>query len=395
MNELKAAYAKLGGFTASYSAEGPGKTVEVKMGLDEMSGICALHVLATSRGVTMDIRQWATEDDEIFVDAGQKELIKVSGLRTEIKSLNELLKLLGFDPDQAGEINPHQSTPVMLLSKEGINAGVGLVELDQPSWKEELKDAVVKEAGEKSVIFQTKESGTLEISRENGLLLKQVIPLDEGQAIMMELTEVTLNPGAEAVSKISEGWKTDGAKVAARGSMLGPLRMKVFQLLIKAVEDGHADLEKLGKRLEEQREPLRRFAEGLTGEVGGALAADETWKKMLDDVRTKVREKYRKDNAEATDEQAGKFVDAFVGSSSNRAELRDHIAKTFAGNKELRQILLFELSGKNRAVNLLPTRGEAGEAAREMIEIALFRAYAEAVLDKKMKQYWGEREGLE
>jgi hypothetical protein len=38
VNELKTAYAKLGGFTASYRAEGPGKTLEVKMGLDEMSG---------------------------------------------------------------------------------------------------------------------------------------------------------------------------------------------------------------------------------------------------------------------------------------------------------------------------------------------------------------------
>jgi len=392
--DLKAAYGKLSGFTAIYRAQAEGKSLEVMMGMDEGSGLAALHMMAVKNGTTVEFKQWATDKDELFVEMPGQGRFLVTGLKTEMKSLQELQELLTPLGSGPAAVVPHQSTPVMLLDKTEIKQGVNLLPRDEPSWKGFLEGASVKEAGEKSVSFQTKDNGLLEISREHGILLKQTISREEG-TVVLELAELRLNPGGDAVAKISTDWKNDDAKVLARGSMLGALRMMVFNELIRGVEEGRADLEKLGKQLEEQREPLRRFADGFTAEVGGSLAANETWKAILSDIRKAADRNYRKDNPKASDEEVGKFLDAFLGNPANRADLRDHASEVLAKNKELRQLLLFELSGKNRKVKLLSAKDEAGEAAKEMIEIALFRAYAEAVLDKRMQQLWSEREGLE
>lgn len=68
---LSAAYAKLDGFKAVYRAAGEGKTLECTLGLDEISGLAALHLIAKKGGHEMVARQWNTSRDQLFTAGGR------------------------------------------------------------------------------------------------------------------------------------------------------------------------------------------------------------------------------------------------------------------------------------------------------------------------------------
>lgn len=386
--ELSATYAKHEGFTATYVSKGEGKSLEVVMGLDEASGLAALHLLANKAGRKLELRQWSTASDELFSDLGSGEVMLITGIGTELKSIAELSQALADTP---GGLHPGMGfCPSMLVTKDAIAPSFNLANRDEASWTSALKDATLGEVSEVRVTFRSAESGELTISRETGLLLRQSITADDGEVRVLELKEHHLNPGADEVTKISAGWKTEGAKVVARGSMLSPLRLKLFQAIIDSFDKDAADLEKLEGILGKQREQLRRFADGFAGEVGGSLASKD-WNKLLSQIKDLARSEF---SGTGTAEEKEKALDKLLAQPTFRTKFRDKIADTLVENQQGREVVMFEVCGKNRDAKLT-AKTPQGEAARTLLETTLCRAYFEAVLERKMAKHWGERAGLD
>ncbi len=388
LKELSATYAKHEGFTATYISKGDGKSLDVVVGVDEASGLAALHLLANKNGRKLEVRQWSTANDELFSDPGSGEVMLITGIGTELKSIAELKQSLAVAP---GDLHPDMIfCPSMLVTKDSIAPSFNLANRDNASWTSTLKNATLGEVNEVRVTFRSAESGELTISRETGLLLRQSMTADDGEVRVLELKEHRLNPGADEVAKISAGWKTEDAKVMARGSMLAPLRLRMFQGLIDTFDDNAADLKKLEAALDTQREPLRRFADGFAGEVGGSLASKD-WNKLLDTIKDAARKDFPGDG---TAEEKEKALDTLLARPEFREKFRDKVADTLVENQQGREIVMFEICGKNRAATLT-AKTPQGETARTLLETALCRAYFEAVLDRKMAKHWGERMGLD
>lgn len=388
VKELSATYAKHEGFTATYELKGKGKDLEVVMGVDEASGIAALHLLASKDGRKLEVRQWSTANDELFSDPGSGEVMLITGIGTELKSIAELKQSLAIAP---GDLHPDMIfCPSMLVTKDSIAPGFNLANRDKASWTSTLKNATLGEVSDVRVTFRSAESGDSTISRETGLLLRQSITADDGEVRVLELKEHRLNPGADEVAKISSGWKTEGAKVVARGSMLSPLRLTLFQELIDSFDNNAAALKKLEGILDKQREQLRRFADGFAGEVGGSLASKD-WNKLLSQIKDLARKDFP---GTGTAEEKEKALEKLLARPEFRAKFRDTIADTLVENQQGREVVMFEICGKSRAA-VLTAKTPQGEAARTLLETALCRAYFEAVLDRKMAKHWGERAGLD
>lgn len=388
IKELSATYAKHEGFTATYVSKGEGKSLDVVMGLDEASGIAALHLLANKNGRKLEVRQWSTANDELFSDPGSGEVMRITGIGTELKSIAELKQALAVAP---GDLRPDMVfCPSMRVTKDSIAPGFNLANRDTASWISALKDATLGEVSEVRVTFRSAESGDLTISRETGLLVRQSITADDGEVRVLELKEHRLNPGADEVAKIATGWKTEGARVVARGSMLAPLRLRLFQGIIDTFDVNAADLKKLEGILDKQREPLRRFADGFAAEVGGSLASKD-WNKLLSQIKELARKEFP---GTGTAEEKEKALEKLLARPEFRAKFRDSVADTLVENQQGREVVMFEICGKNRAA-VLRAKTPQGEAARTLLETALCRAYFEAVLDRKMAKHWGERAGLD
>jgi hypothetical protein len=386
--ELSATYAKLDGFTATYTSKGEGKSLKVVMGMDETSDLGALHLTATKDGRPMETRQWNTDNDELFMFGSWGGLIVISGIRTELQSLSELNKVLVAAPENAEAIKL-RLTPAMLISKTTIHPGFDLIVEDVPTWTLHVRQASVQGSDETSVTFLTEEFGLITVSRETGLLTRQSVTSATGEVRVLELKEHLLNPGREEISKISAGWKTEGAKIEARGSRLAGLRLKVFQAVVNSADAGGLDMIRLEKVLGEQRDALRRFADGFTSEIGGSLAGEELWKEELE----KYRNQLRMGVLAGTGKFDEKEFEAQLADFQVRLKIRDELSKSLDVEGTRRRVM-WEIFGKMGRDELKAT-GKAGEAAKLLVESAINRAYLEAVLERKMTKYWGERVGLD
>ncbi len=388
VEELSKTYAKLDGFTATYASKGEGKSLETVMGMDEISHLAALHMTATKNGRTMENRQWITDNDELFAFVSPAELMVISGVQTELNSLVELTTAFAaFPADKA--LTTFQMTPSMLISKESIHPECHVKTSGRPSWEEMVQEAKVEASDPKSVTFLTKEHGQLTVSRETALLVRQSVTADDGEVRVLELKEHRINPGKEAILKISQGWKTEGAKVVARGAMLAGLRLEVFQAIVTAADEGKMDLAKLEKLLGEQRDALRRFGDGFTSEAGGSLAGAPFWKEMLDGLRDKMRIEWLARAGEFDEKE----FETQLANPKLRWKIRDDLAADLDVEKS-RERVMFEIFGKMGGAEL-KAKGEAGQAARKLVESALVRGYNEAVLERKMTKHWGERAGMD
>jgi hypothetical protein len=128
---------------------------------------------------------------------------------------------------------------------------------DVPSWASVVEDAPIRESDQKTVTFSTVQYGLLTISRENGLLIRQSVTADDGEVRVLELKELQLNPGKDAIAGISAEWATAGAKEKPVVALMAPLRLLSFQLIIDSAEQG-TDTSALDASLEDQYEALRQ-----------------------------------------------------------------------------------------------------------------------------------------
>lgn len=386
---LSEAYAKLDGFKVIYRSTGEGKSLECTIGLDEISGLSAMHMVVKRGGLEMDFRQWNTVDDEVFVGSA-KDLLVFKGMNGEFQSLRDLVKGLNILPDGIGK-GGFQLTPYLLMTRTAVSPSSKWKSQDELPLATELKDAPIQASDAKSVTFLTGEYGLLTVSRENGLLIRQSVTSDKGEVRVLELKEIQLNPGGEAIRSLSADWSGDGAKDQAVLSLMAPIRLQVFQNVINAVEAGAADLGKLETLLGKQNVALRQFAAACISETGDSFAATADWKKLLN--RDKVREMWLKKDpgARAGDEKA---FEAFIAKPEVREGFRDSMIDGILEVDGASERIMAEIFGKE-GWSQVKAPGETGQFAKKLIGKALTRAYFESMIDRKMVRFWGERKGLD
>lgn len=390
VEELSSTYAGLLGFTATYHSEGPGKSLDVTLGLDEGSGISALHMTASKDGHAMEAKLWNTPEDEMYLASGH-DIGCVKGVMTEMNSLQQLAKSV-TNQDKDDMRFEMQLVASMWMTKDGIQPSLGIRSRNEPSWKSEVQDASVKASDDKTVTFETAKWGLLTISRETGLMTRQSITSDDGEVRVLELRQFKINPGRDAITAISNGWTTEGAKTADAGAYTRASRLKLFQILVDAVETGDADLEKLESVLSEQRPALRGFAKPYVAEVGNSLATGDAWKKILGASKDALRKLWeQKDGSKVGDEAA---FERYLGEPAIRAQVRDELGESLSEVEVSKKRLMWEIFG-HAGDPELKASNKTGEAAKAVIEHAMARAYIEAVMEQKMKEFWGARDGLD
>lgn len=385
--QLEASYAKLDGFLATYESHGKGKSLEVVLGLDETSGLAVLHMTATKDGQSVENRQWNTEDDKFHVQDSKGNLIVVSGMREELSSYGDLQHSLSVIPDPSIVPARIQFTPSFWMTKDSIFPAMNFISQDQPWWLELARKSTKQESGEKGVTFLTPDIGSLTLSAETGLPVRQSIASDDGEMRVLELKELKLNPGREAIAGISAGWKKTGATEAPAGLMTRDLRWKIFQNVIDSVTDGKADLASLEKNIGSHRESLRHFADACITESPGTMAATADWESLLMPIKENLKKAWQ---AEAGNDSEEAF-EAYLANPEIRDKARETMVTSMLQVGGGRKRMAEEIFGKTA----FDAKGEAGEAARHLIEEAIARAYLEAMIDRKMKRYWGERSGLD
>lgn len=392
VTELRDAYAKLDGFVVVYHSEAPGKTLEATVAMDKFSGLGFVRMQATRGSDKLEGRMWNTDDDVAYIDQG-RGVVRVQGIMGELKSINELERAL----------NPEKETIVMRLIPGFHLQGTGLFpnfrvsNLRGASWEDLVENAPLHETTDKTAVFSTKEYGLVTVSRENGLMIRQEVDLRNDAKRVLEVRSLQINPGSDAIRKLSAEWSTHGAPSLNPMTYTGPYRLQMFQRLIDKIEGG-GDLLKLEEGLEEQREMLRRFADGCVQEQPGSVASRPTWKGFLDQVREQLLKTGR--NAEGktfnADELALELKKPEVRNKTREAIVR--FLSPGSSNEmpadEVRDIVMNEIFGKSDKP-YLTANGDEGKAAATLIRDALSTAFIEAVADRKMAEYWDKDGSLD
>jgi hypothetical protein len=391
IEQLTRAYAKLDGFKATYQSVGVGKTLDCTVGLDETSGLSALHLVAKKGDQEMVAKQWNTSHDQVFV-AGGEELFVFKGTNAELKSLTDLVNNLTAKPDASGEENSFQFTPSILLEKTSFGAALLLLNRDLPPWAASVEDAPIKESDDKTVTFSTDQYGLLTVSRENGLLIRQSVTSPNGEVLVLELKELELNPGKDSIAGISAKWSTVGAKEKSLVAWTAPLRLLSFQLIIDSVENGQAEIRVLDELLEDQYEALRRFARACT-EAEGPFASKADWPGVFDKIKTRLRLKWLQDvpGADAADEEG--FL-TYQQEPEIRLQVRNSLVAGMMKTEKLPELITDEIFGRGGWASL-KVGNDRGVAAKQSLVKALSRAYLEELVDLKMTKQWDQRDGLD
>ncbi len=391
VKELSATYARQQGYFATYQSAGENKKLEALLGLDKASGLVVFRFDAEVRGKKIASAQWNNREGDIFIRADE-QLVKVSGIRREIQNLVDLRTTVDRRlADLTFKFELHMA-PIIVVDKESLIQGIRLRSKDEPSWDSAMEGASVASFDEKSVTFATKQYGALTVSRENGIMTRQSVTGDDGEVRTLELAKLELNPGEKAMEAVAAGWQTEGAKPADAGSLMTSLRLQIFSEIVAVVESGKGSLIKLEEVLDEQKDALRQFTAGCISDTRGIGGGPEI-KALLDKVKENLRKKWKQDTPE--DLQTDKGFEIFLTSPEARREVRDSLAESMIRNDKVAcKKALLELFGRRDQGDPVQ-HDEVGEAAWELIDKAVIRAYYEAMFEHKMSLHWGEREGME
>lgn len=315
------------------------------------------------------------------------------GMNAELKSLTDLVNVLTVEPDGPGDPNSVRLTPSVLLRKSTFGTVMNLRNRDVPSWASEVEDASIKESDEKTVTFLTAEYGLLTISRENGLLIRQSVTADDGEVRVLELKELQLNPGKDAIAGISAEWATAGAKEKPVVALMAPLRLLSFQLIIDSAEQGQGDTSALDALLEDQYQALRHFAAACINESEGPFASKADWPGLFGKTKAPLREKWLQDVPGAAAAGDKGFLE-YLQKPEVRLKVRDSLVGGMMKVEKLPELITDEVFGKGGWASL-KVGNDRGVAAKQSLVKALSRAYFEALIDLKMEKQWDRRDGLD
>ncbi|MEP4076526.1 hypothetical protein [Haloferula sp.] len=392
IKKLEARYDETGGYIATYQGQSKDNTLGSTVAFDKASGLCAVEVSGNSDGKDIQFRFWTTSDDTIFMDSGNGRRARIDGIRSELSYLVSFKKIASglSDPITTFDLT---LSPGFLLEADTVGMGIRSTHDQKTDWFNAVKRASVQAVNKSNVVFRTKKHGDISISRKTGIMTAQSIPQKDGSDRSIKLTDLKANPGQENLEKISEDWSTLGAQKIAVGVYNAKTRRQTFQQVITGIEEGHADLGKLEKKLEEDEVRLRRFADASITRKPDSLYEDPLWKKLLPDIKRATRRAWLK-NIPGSKPATEKDFKIFLMNPEVRAGLRDTLIEKFAsvpGVSDKVPTDIFQMPLNDALI----TTNEAGNAARNVIKESLTKAYLGAVVDRKMAAAWGEREGLD
>lgn len=389
VSKLTDIYQKQQGFIATYHCEGKTKSLDATLAYDDGSNRSAIILKGKKDGDTFEMRHWTTDDGSVIIEQGPQQQ-RVSGLRDELESLSRLMNKLGYLEEPS---SPHfKAPPRFALTKDSIICGLFLNNNRRtpPNWEEFTKDATLKSVAEDQVTFQSPKWGDLTISRKTGLLIRQSLKREDDEPLTLELTNIQLNPGEEAVAKLCSGREEKKAERVPTGTLTSSLRLLHFQSVISKIESGKGDLEKLETLLEDQSDTIRAFADSCLVEGPGTLAASDIWKVFLGKSKDELRKQWALKKNGKEEDEAG--FERYLAEPATRKEFRDDTVKILMAKEDYTKRAMWEIFHIREA---LKTTDETGEHAKSLIEKALARGYFEALLDRKMVNFWSAREGLD
>jgi len=384
LKELSAAYAKQESFIVTYTSQGEGKSLEVTIGMDQRADLTLLHMIGKKDGQVHEVKQWNTPDDHFYLHA-PAGLVRVDGVTNETRQLSKVLS--AFNDLVTGKANPpltwhpHIS---MLLNTKTVAMDMGFNKNSETMWSSALAGATVHESDKETVTFSTVKHGRLTFNRASGLLTRQWIEGAQGEERVLIAENVWLNPGKEAVVRMSSGWDTK-ARTQSSAMMTASLRSSFFQSVVDGVDEGKLPLEKLDTFLTEQRGALEQFADACVYTGPGSLSSTPVWEQMVDALRDDLRAIWVKKNPGKTDDE--KAFATFLTDPKLREESRDQFLKKMDLMDGMKDPSLKEFLPNGKRPQ---GKTDDGKVAAEKIETALTRAYVSAILDRKMTELWGE-----
>ncbi len=390
---LTTAYGKLEGYIATYHFQAPTKTAEITLAVDVASGLGVLDLVGTKDGQRNEIRQWSTRDGTVYLYDGNS-LKRMDAYMAGYRFFKEINRLAeGPDAKKGVNIFP-MIVPYAIITKSSLNFGVNMGMRNDPTWKEWIEGAPLKEADGATATFSTVSQGDLTLSLESGLVVRQSTAEDGGAESQLEIKSVRLNPGAGAVAQLTANWKTDGAE-SVDGAMVASGRKKFFQVMIDWVEKGEIKLADLQVYLDD-RQKMESFAEGCVVEKKGSLAESGKWEKVANDATLRRLWLNVVPAAEKDDDRA---FTIYLADAGNRIKLRERALEEMLDGQELDILwsnLTIEVFGKGEMGDpKLKTTTVDGAAAKKAIEGSLGRAYFSAILDREITKYWERRQGIE
>lgn len=300
--------------------------------------------------------------------------------------LAQLFKSLELE---AGGLSPNVAifSPHLFLNEEGFASGLGtgLPWLDTGD-----TDLTVVASDPDSVTFRSKTSGELQVSRKTGLLIEQKHMRENGETRVLKLTEHKPNPGAASLEALIKDWPVGGGTRLSSAEFLRSFRLDAVGLLTEGVTKGHADLGKLVKCLEEQRPLLFKMMAGSVVEGEGKVSTLPVWKEVFS--RDRLRQLWLR--TKPADENDDEAFDRFLSQDSISGLYQKTFAEQFSKQEPVRELVLFELFGRNAWENL-DAGNEAGEAAKAAFADAYILGYLEALAKAKWTKHLTERTGLD
>lgn len=386
LEELSAAYVKHESLIVTYTAQSNGKSLVATIAMDHPSGLRLLRVLGESDGKIEEVRNWNTPDDHFYVQS-PVGLARVSGVQEETRCLTEILLAVQKLREEPGPPIVSSSRISLLLDKENIAAFAGFAIRRESPWKYALAEAKVDESNEETVTFSTPDYGQLTFNRANGLLILQLIKGEQGKDRTLIAENVRLNPGKEAILRLSSEWDTE-AKAGPSYNVTRTFRAEIFQTIVDWVDQGHLTPEKLDTWLKEPH-GLEQFINACLLDGPDTVSAGDYWKRWMDYQRNTLKIRWLETNpGPKADED--KVFGAYLKDPKIRNASRKELMPDFLKDKNVSEGAMLEIF-----IDQPRPQGKTddGKAAAEKIQNALTRSYISAIVDRKMTEFWGKAAG--
>ena len=377
ISSLRKNYDALEGYWAMYEAKTEtGKSATFEQGADFASGWAFVRMeLRDAKGDLMAANeQWSTNKGDYVMRNGD-EVIVFTGFGGIGERADQLRKLL----KRNGEITSMRITPNCYLTKTEVIGGVGFSTAGRP-WFTDIIDLV--SFNEKEITLDWGEHGTIIVDQSSGLLISQVIDLDNGTREMTR-TDWQRNPGAKMIaSRMNinlEGAKKNSVVELGMGrKLLGA----IFQSMIEEIEkdpDLGTDLEGFLRKRE------GAVAEYLDQEIlpEAPILKGQNLIQMIESASLESQQHFKQKGINITLEQLHKDADFQAEIVTN---LANGLIKKDAGlNRE--KYVQDTLAGP------LIAKGKTEEMAKSLIEESVERAglYAKIkqAADAFKEQQWG------
>jgi hypothetical protein len=255
--ELSATFAKHSGHIATYEARSGAKRVTGTIGTDRAEEAFT-HVVTSDNGKTIENRSWREDDCmnmQVAWDDGAKTLT-MPGVRKSGEALAAAMR--AFELESSDDIR-YGLEPYIYLTEQEFASGLVFFQLpSRPPWLHQVKSGSVVEVGDAEVVFRTEKLGDMTISRETGMLVRQICGTgDDGKPRELKLVKLELDPGTQAVGKFRNGWSAEDSEESSFDKFHGSVIMLVFQQLLDRIDREEVSIDRLRELLEVNADLVR------------------------------------------------------------------------------------------------------------------------------------------